>query len=53
MEGTTMKKYIKPICETIELNVKSGILAGSGPAVSGSTSDVNDLLGREEYGDDW
>ena len=48
-----MKKYIKPICETIELNVKSGILAGSGPAVSGTTDNVSDLLGREDEGDDW
>ena len=48
-----MKKYIKPICESIELNVKSGILAGSGPAVSGKTDNVSDLLGREEYGDEY
>ena len=49
-----MKKYIKPICETIELNVKSGILAGSGPAVSGTTSNVSDLLSHENGDDfDW
>lgn len=36
MEDITMKKYIKPICETIELNVQSGILASSGGVTDGS-----------------
>ena len=45
-----MKKYIKPICETIELNVQSGILAGSGGVTNGSKTGNAYNSSDESYG---
>lgn len=47
-----MKKYIKPICETIELNIQSGILAGSGGVTTDSTPGNSYNSGDVSYGHD-
>lgn len=47
-----MKKYIKPICETIKLNTQSGILAGSGGLTTGSTPGQSYTSTDVSYGHD-
>ena len=41
------KTYIQPEMDVIEINVKAQILSGSDPVVSGTTSNIDDLLAPE------